>query len=259
VSVSVRYDRELLLGEPKRHQILELREVLQYGEDSFGDPDYLSLYGLPPAAWYERGVRILGRTAVECTRDRLGDLIGRDVAELVRTAPAARPLVVDPFAGSANTLYWIQHHLSGSRALGFELDEGVYEASSRNLSILRLDLELRHTHYEAGLRSLTVAEAELLVIFIAPPWGNALDQTRGLDLAQTTPPVTSLIDLLTDTLSGQHLIAAIQIYETVDPSSLENVRARFEWSAVETYDIDPPGRNHGLLLGTIRCKPPTFR
>jgi hypothetical protein len=93
----MRYDRQLLRGEPKRSQVLALREVQQYGADSFGDPDYVSLYGLKPAAWYARGVRILGRTAVECTRDRLGDLIGRDVAEFAHAALDINTSVIDPF------------------------------------------------------------------------------------------------------------------------------------------------------------------
>ena len=56
------YDRWFLLGE-KRNEQLSLPEVRQYGLDSFGDPDYVSIYGLKPGEWYARGVRILGRTA----------------------------------------------------------------------------------------------------------------------------------------------------------------------------------------------------
>jgi hypothetical protein len=45
---------------------LTLQEVQQYGRsDSFSDPDYIRLYGLTPTQWYGRGVRLLGRTAVE--------------------------------------------------------------------------------------------------------------------------------------------------------------------------------------------------
>jgi len=77
-----RIDRAYLLGAAKRDEILSLQEVEGYGRDSFGDPDYVTIYGLRPADWYARGVRLLGRTAVECTRDRLADRIGRDVAAL---------------------------------------------------------------------------------------------------------------------------------------------------------------------------------
>src|SRR5882757_602938 len=103
----VRYDRQLLLLGAKRDAELQLAEVLRYGSDSYGDADYVSLYGLPPRDWYARGVRMLGRTAVECTRDGLADAIARDVAAVVHTAPAGGGvLVIDPFCGSGNTLYW---------------------------------------------------------------------------------------------------------------------------------------------------------
>src|SRR5262249_11573752 len=106
------HDRNYLLSEGKRNEVLTLEEVYAYGRDSFGDPDYVSIYGLEPARWHGLGVRVLGRTAVECTRDRLAELIGRGVAALARTAPTSSgAVVVDPFAGSANTLHWIQRHL----------------------------------------------------------------------------------------------------------------------------------------------------
>jgi hypothetical protein len=82
------YDRQLLLGGAKRDTVLELWEVQRYGTDSYGDADYVSLYGMPPSDWYASGIRLLGRTAVECTRDGLGDAIGKDIAAVARTAPA---------------------------------------------------------------------------------------------------------------------------------------------------------------------------
>src|SRR5258706_5476328 len=103
------YDRALLLSERKRNDVLSLWEIQRYGRDSYGDPDYVRIYGLAPADWYARGVRLLARTAVECTRDPLADLMGRDIAAVARTATGvAGSTVVDPFAGSGNTLYWIE-------------------------------------------------------------------------------------------------------------------------------------------------------
>jgi hypothetical protein len=66
------YDRELLLLGAKRNAVLDLWEVQRYGSDSYGDTDYVSVYGMRPADWHAKGARLLGRTAVECTRDRLG-------------------------------------------------------------------------------------------------------------------------------------------------------------------------------------------
>jgi len=121
------YDRELLLSGAKRNAVLELWEAQRYGSDSYGDPDYVSVYGMRPADWYAKGVRLLGRTAVECTRDGLADAIGNDVAAIATTRPpTARTLVVDPFAGSGNTLYWLLRHLPGARGVGFESDARVF-------------------------------------------------------------------------------------------------------------------------------------
>jgi hypothetical protein len=39
------YDRQLLLGGAKRNAVLELWEVKRYGIDSYGDADYVSIYG----------------------------------------------------------------------------------------------------------------------------------------------------------------------------------------------------------------------
>ena len=35
-----------------------------------------------------------------------------------------------------------------------------------------------------------------IVTFVAPPWGTALDEVRGLDLSRTTPPISEVIDKL---------------------------------------------------------------
>ena len=83
-----RYDRDFLLSPAKRNQIIELWEVEKFGRDSFGDPNAASLYGMTPAQWYARGVRILARTTLEAVRDPLGNRIGEDVARVAATALA---------------------------------------------------------------------------------------------------------------------------------------------------------------------------
>jgi hypothetical protein len=128
------YDRQLLLAGSKRNEILEFWEVQRYGSDSYGDADYVSIYGMPPAEWYSRGVRLLRRTAVECTRDDLGNAIGFDIAAVTSKVPnVSETLVFDPFAGSGNTLYWLLRYLPGASGLGFELDPKVFELTRQNL------------------------------------------------------------------------------------------------------------------------------
>jgi hypothetical protein len=61
------YDRALMLHGSRRNEVLTPAEVKRYGLDSFADADYISIYGMPPEEWYRHGIRVLGRTAVECT------------------------------------------------------------------------------------------------------------------------------------------------------------------------------------------------
>ena len=98
------YDRALLLHGSKRNEVLNLTEIEQYGLDSYADADYISIYGMRPREWYRHGIRLLGRT-VECSRDALGDRIGLDVASVAARMPSNQLVVIDPFAGSCNTLF----------------------------------------------------------------------------------------------------------------------------------------------------------
>jgi hypothetical protein len=157
--------------------------------------------------------------------------------------------VVDPFVGSGNTLYWLLHHLPGARAAGFESDAGVFQLTRQSIATLALPIEILNTDYLSGLANISVASEELLIVFIAPPWGNAFDTTSGLDLRCTTPPITEIVDFLLHRFSGNRLLCAIQIYEIVAPVSMAELRSRFDWSTLRIYDLNMLGQNHGILLG----------
>jgi len=245
------HDRALLLHGSKRNEVLTLDEVEQYGRDSFGDPEYVSIHEMLPAEWYGRGIRLLGRTAVECTRDRLADLMGRDLASAVRRRSAVPGVVVvDPFAGSCNTLDWIVRHLPGSEGIGFELDAQVHELTRRNLEILERPIALHRGDYRTLLGMLPVPVDRGLVVFVAPPWGTALDESTGLDLRRTTPPVAEILSHLFGRYPTHRLLFGVQVYERVEPESLEEIRAVLESSELQVYRINREGRNHGLLVGS---------
>ena len=250
------YDRQLLLSGTKRNAVLELWEVERYGIDSYGDADYVSIYGMRPADWHAKGVRLLGRTAVECTRDRLGDAIGKDVAAIAAIAPhTARLLAVDLFAGSGNTMYWLTRHMPSARALGFELDTEVFRLTSQNLAALALPIGIVNTDYRSGMTDASVTADEFLITFIAPPWGDALDKIDGLDLRRTTPPILEILDFLFDTFMQNRLLCAVQVFETVNVASLAELKSRFDWSTLHVYALNAPGQNHGILLGSKRWAP----
>jgi len=239
-----------MLHGPKRNEVLTLEEVQRYGSDSFSDPDYVRLYGMTPSQWYARGVRLLGRTAVECTRDCLADRIGRDIANVTASLPADTPFsVLDPFAGSCNTLYWILRHVPHSHGIGFEMDVQVYELTRNNVAGLDRTIELNHGDYLSLLARCDLPRDHAIVVFVAPPWGKALDEEQGLDLRRTEPPITQIVARVAETCREQKLLFAIQVYEKLEPHSLNELKAHFDWSRLEIYDLNVAGRNHGILLG----------
>jgi hypothetical protein len=245
------YDRAFLLHGPKRSQILTLGEIRQYGIDSFSDPDYLSIYGLKPADWYARGIRLLGRTAVECTRDVLADRIGRDIAGTMAALPKGMSVTVaDPFAGSCNTLYWILRHVPLSEGLAFEFDPQVFEVTNRNISGLDRHIVLRHGDFLGNLASFDLPTEHALVLFVAPPWGRALDEVSGLDLRRTEPPITVIVERIVQRYPDRRLLFATQVYEKIEPASLAELQGLFEWTQLKVYAFNETGRNHGILLGT---------
>ena len=255
---ALRYDRQLLLLGPKRNSVLELSEIQRYGMDNYGDLDYVSVYGLKPAEWYPKGIRLLGRTAVECTRDDLARAIAQDIARVAPTDTDAGSLVIDPFAGSANTLYWITRELHKAHAIGFELDAGVFELTKTNLAILELPNTILNADFSLALNKVRLERDELVTVFIAPPWGAALDPKSGLDLRRTAPPIPQTVDLLLTRFSRSRVLFAIQVYERLDEDSVREVAERFDWWTLRRYDLNEPGQNHGLLLGTRRWRPHNF-
>jgi hypothetical protein len=85
--------------------------------------------------------------------------------------------------------------------------------------------------------------------------GRCAKRDGELDLRRTTPPVAEVVSRVAATFSTRRLLIAVQLYERVEPGSLSEVVDAFDWSSREPYAIDPPGRNHGLLLGTVRWSP----
>jgi hypothetical protein len=256
ISSSSTHDRTQFLYGDKRDSVLSLADVHEYGRENFDDPDFLSLYGMTPAHWYARGIRLLGRTAIECTRDILAQRIGTDLADVARHLPQNVPLtVVDPFAGSGNTLYWVVKSLPGSSGVGFEQHAKVSELTSTNLRVLNANLRMEQKDFNKGLTTLSVPRENAIVIIVSPPWGRALDPEHGLDLLKTTPPVPTVLDSVQKLFPDRKLILAVQTFETMVGSSVEQVRRHFKWSTVHTYGFNPSGKNSGLLIGTMGWKP----
>jgi hypothetical protein len=251
-----KYDRAFLLSSGKRNQVMELWEVQKYGADSFSDPDYVCIYGMKPAEWYGRGVRLLARTTVEATRDKLGAMIGADVRSIIESAALpAKFGVVDPFAGSCNSLYWILRQVSGAKGLGFEVENTIFDMTRRNIASLETRIELINGDYRSLLGTHRFPADHFVVAFLAPPWGDALSPATGLDLRRTKPPVCDIVDDFERVYRDTPILCVTQVHQIIEPDSLSDLKKKFDWSDLRIYDIDVEGMKHGVLLGANRWTP----
>jgi 16S rRNA G966 N2-methylase RsmD len=254
---SRKYDRDFLLSPGKRNQLVELWEVEKYGRDCFNDADHVHLYGLPPKAWYGRGVRILARTCLEAVKDPLGNQIGKDIAEVVRPVVGNRAVgVVDPFAGSCNGLYAILRHLPSARGIGFEVEPAVFDLTTRNIAHLKAPIDVVHGNYKDLVGSRKHPADHLIVVFLAPPWGDALRPDTGLHLDRTKPPILEIVDDLEQVYGAQPVLYVTEVHEVNEPKALKAVEMAFDWSDLRIYDVNLPGLQHGVLLGTRRWPSP---
>lgn len=248
-----RYDRDFLLAPGKRNQTIELWEVEKFGSDSFGDPQAVSLYGMTPAEWHAKGVRILCRTALEAVCDLLANRIAQDAARIAATAPAgSRFGVIDPFAGSCNALFWITRQVPGSEGLGFEIEQPIFEMTTRNIASLAAPFRLVHGDYHALLTEDRFPADHRIIAFLAPPWADALNAASGLDLGRTKPPIAEIIDDFERVYSNRPILYVIEVHERLVPEPLAALRAEFEKSELHVYDVPAATGRHGILLGWKR-------
>ena len=99
------------------------------------------------------------------------------------------------------------------------MEDGAHEIASV-LSCRCTCGDLRHDSYQHGLQALGQPGEDLLIVFVALPWGHALSDRSWLDLRRTQPPVAEVINISTDVLGNNKLLFAIQLHETVEPVSL---------------------------------------
>ncbi|WIW45364.1 hypothetical protein ML401_28535 [Bradyrhizobium sp. 62B] len=75
---------------------------------------------------------------------------------------------------------------------------------------------------------------------MAPPWGTALDETEGLDLRRTEPPITEIIAKVGDAFPAKRILFAVQVYEKLDTASLAELHGKLDRSDMKIYDTMLP-------------------
>lgn len=243
------HHRRELLGE-KRSVVLSLEEIRRVGEEFYEDPEGLELYGMRPRDYYELGVRIAGRTAIEASNDIRAAGQARAVRDVLsREFPGRSASAVDLFTGSGNSLYHLARSTNAVRAVGFELDDKVHELTQKNFEKIGFRALLERGSYEALLRPELLPREDLGVVLVSPPWGAGFSYVEGLDLQRTDPPVGEVIRFVRERLPRHELIFVIQTHERTVPESVAAVTAGLTVHARGVIHASArPGRNQGYVI-----------
>jgi 16S rRNA G966 N2-methylase RsmD len=233
--------RDDLLG-PSRTRVLTAAELCEAGRLVYGDPNGLSLYGIPAPEMEAKGIRLLGRTTIECSVDAHAGAAARAVAAAHATFPAVEDaMIVDLFCGSGN----LGHHLGerlGHPVYASELDPVVYAATRNNLDRIGSTIDLYLTDYRDLIAQLP-AIGPNDTYAIEPPWGSALT-TAGLDLTRTTPPVPEILADIRRVRAGQPCVVVIKTNDKIAHDSLgATFRAATHVRTVPADRILPHGAN----------------
>ncbi|MEU8512895.1 hypothetical protein AB0C76_15080 [Kitasatospora sp. NPDC048722] len=210
--------RDRLLGD-LRTTVLTGEQLCEAGRLIYGRPNRLSLYGIPAPRMEAAGIRLLGRTTIECCIDDYADAVADTLVGLHTGIPHEddEPLVVDLFCGSGN----FSHHLGtrlGATVYAAELDPAVHAATRHNLDRIGARTRLHLGDYRDLLGKLT-ARGPRDTYFVEPPWGPAFTPA-GLDLTRTSPPVPTILDDIRRSRDGRPCLVAIKTNDQIAHDSL---------------------------------------
>ncbi len=223
--------RSEYLSAPLESSRLSLRQVRQAAERLSGNPNDIRLFGMRPLAWYAIGIRILGRTAIEATRDPQAAFLADAVANTLRDCDHEISEVIDPFAGSGNVLYHLARATRAPFATGIELDPLISRLTSSNFDTLRRWRRLRDTrvsiHNNDWSKSTELISDRPTLVILSPPWGDAFDQA-GLDLRATQPPIMHLLARLEQTTGHSPIFVTILSFPKLVQQSREEIVVAYQ-------------------------------
>jgi 16S rRNA G966 N2-methylase RsmD len=199
--------RAQLLGAA-RTRALTGDELVQAGRVLYGRPDGLSVYGVPASQMALRGLRLLGRTTIECSVDEHCAPFAEALAVCLGDEPRLTPgFVADLFCGSGNFGWHLGNRLD-LPVFAAELDPSVYAATRHNFHAMDITVDLSQTDYRDLLNKLPACSPGDIYV-VDPPWGHALTE-RGLNLEATSPPVPEILTAIHASRTGQPCLIVIQ-------------------------------------------------
>jgi hypothetical protein len=122
--------------------------------------------------------------------------------------------------------------------------------TTRNIAHLEAPIELVQGSYKDLVAVRKHPADHRIVVFLGPPWGDALQPGTGLHLDRTKPPILDIVADFDQVYGSQPVLYVSEVHEVNEPTSLKAVEAAFDWADLRIYDVNVPGLQHGILLGT---------
>lgn len=206
---------------------------------------------MPPKEFYNKGIRILGRSAIECAIDAHSVQMAKSIKQMKDTFfPHEEAIFLDLFAGSGNSLYHAAQSLNSPISIGIEINKGIFQLTKINHKIMGSDCQIHQGGSLEVIRTFKFPVSTPIIVFLAPPWGKGFSFDTGLDLLKTNPPTDEIIKIVKETFSQYRLIFVTQIYEKLVRSSLNKITDQFSYFSKETIPAISQGLNIGLLICT---------
>jgi 16S rRNA G966 N2-methylase RsmD len=235
----------------RSEEILTLNDILEVGSIFYGGRDLLSLYGMDPFSFNKKGIRLLGRTSIECAIDAQSIQIARFIKNLKDDFFHGKGVVLlDLFAGSGNSLYHITKKINPLESIGIESNEKIYNLTCENLRIVNSNSKLYFGDAFEVIKQLKFPKETPIFVFLDPPWGRGLSSKYGLDLMKTSPSVYKTIIDVQKTLPHNPLIFIIKTYEKMAHYSVVNIVDQFSYSSIKLIPVMDNRFNIGMMVCT---------
>jgi hypothetical protein len=145
--------------------------------------------------------------------------------------------VVDPFVGSGNGLHAILRHLPAAKGIGFEIQQDLFDVTTRNVARLNAPIDLMLGSYKDHLASHRHPRDHLIIALLSPMWGDALNPVTGLHLDRTKPPILEIVRDFEKVYGSQPVLYVTQVLSLNEPGALKAVESAFDWTELRVYNF----------------------